>query len=305
MKKGRFYFAAAIACALAFFNLGQHAQAQATRTWVSGVGDDVNPASRTAPAKTFAGAISKTAPGGEIDALDPGGYGTVAITQSVTIDGATALSSILASGATGVTINTTGTDTVTLRNLSINGAYSGANGITIVGGGNINVENCTIFAFSNNGINFAPTSGAKLSVRNCIIRECAGNGILAHPSSEADVTVSNCQISNNGVGFRADDKANAVLSNCVVTSNNNLGVSSVNTSAAPVRVSLESCTLSANGGTAVKTQGANAHTFVGDCSISGNGAAVNPTNGTIRSYGNNRVNNNTNPSAFSSTAPEM
>src|SRR5438477_3797204 len=47
--------------------------AQATRTWVSGVGDDVNPCSRTAPCKTFAGAISKTAGGGEIDVLDPGG----------------------------------------------------------------------------------------------------------------------------------------------------------------------------------------------------------------------------------------
>src|SRR3712207_8357645 len=63
------------------------AQAQATRTWVSGVGDDVNPCSRTAPCKTWAGAISKTAAGGEIDALDPGGYGTLTITKSITVDG--------------------------------------------------------------------------------------------------------------------------------------------------------------------------------------------------------------------------
>src|SRR5262245_14946929 len=62
------------------------AQAQATRTWVSGVGDDVNPCSRTAPCKTFAGAISKTAAGGEISCLDPGGYGAVTITKSMTID---------------------------------------------------------------------------------------------------------------------------------------------------------------------------------------------------------------------------
>jgi hypothetical protein len=63
-----------ILSALAIFLLSSAAQAQATRTWVSGVGDDVNPCSRTAPCKTFAGAISKTAPGGEIDALDPGGF---------------------------------------------------------------------------------------------------------------------------------------------------------------------------------------------------------------------------------------
>src|SRR5205807_5391143 len=61
------------------------AQAQATRTWVSGVGDDVNPCSRTAPCKTFAGAISKTAIGGEINCIDSGGFGSVTITKAITI----------------------------------------------------------------------------------------------------------------------------------------------------------------------------------------------------------------------------
>src|SRR3569833_3224253 len=62
------------------------AYAQATRTWVSGTGDDANPCSRTAPCKTFAGAISKTAAGGEINCIDTGGYGAVTITKSITID---------------------------------------------------------------------------------------------------------------------------------------------------------------------------------------------------------------------------
>src|SRR5947208_4349132 len=83
--------------------LATGAYAQATRTWVSGVGDDVNPCSRTAPCKTFAGAISKTAAGGEIDALDDAGYGAVTITKSLTIDGGGHLASILASGSLGVT----------------------------------------------------------------------------------------------------------------------------------------------------------------------------------------------------------
>src|SRR5437763_16740642 len=87
---------------LAFTSL---AHAQATRTWVSGVGDDLNPCSRTAPCKTFAGAISKTFINGEIDVLDPGGYGTVTITKSITIDCTGTFGSILASGTTGVTIN--------------------------------------------------------------------------------------------------------------------------------------------------------------------------------------------------------
>src|SRR5580765_1722323 len=102
--------------------------AQATRTWVSGVGDDVNPCSRTAPCKTFAGAISKTASGGEIDCLDPGGFGAVTITKSITIDGTygAGFGSILHSGVNGVIINDTGanppTGTVTLKRLYINGA---------------------------------------------------------------------------------------------------------------------------------------------------------------------------------------
>ena len=113
------------------------ASAQATRTWVSGVGDDVNPCSRTAPCKTFAGAISKTAVDGEIDALDPGGFGAVTITKSVTIDGC-CMVGILASGTTGVIVNITNAadvrKTVRLRNISINGAATGVNGSRFLAG---------------------------------------------------------------------------------------------------------------------------------------------------------------------------
>src|SRR2546430_8877596 len=127
MNKFRFTFNA-LAIAIFTFAFASMAQAQATRTWVSGVGDDANPCSRTAPCKTFAGAISKTAVDGEIDALDPGGFGTVTITKSITIDCHEVLASILNAGTTGVIINFNsfqGTDTrksVRLRNLNINGA---------------------------------------------------------------------------------------------------------------------------------------------------------------------------------------
>src|SRR5919112_882413 len=100
---------AALSAATAFAVMGfaAPASAQATRTWVSGVGDDVNPCSRTAPCKTFAGAISKTARGGIINTLDDGGFGAVTITKSITIDGGSHQSSILASGTNGVIINIT------------------------------------------------------------------------------------------------------------------------------------------------------------------------------------------------------
>src|SRR5437660_6164269 len=127
------------ALAIAIFTLAfaSMAQAQATRTWVSGVGDDANPCSRTAPCKTFAGAISKTAVDGEIDALDSGGFGAVTITKSITIDGDSNLAGILAAGTTGVIINVSaasGSNVVELRNLSINGAATGTNGVRIING---------------------------------------------------------------------------------------------------------------------------------------------------------------------------
>src|SRR2546427_3764029 len=151
MNKFRFTInALAIAIfALAFASM---TQAQATRTWVSGVGDDANPCSRTAPCKTFAGAISKTAVDGEIDALDSGGFGAVTITKAITIDGDSNLAGILASLTTGVIINiqaNSGSNTVELRNLSINGAGNGINGIRVVGPGvaglAVFVEKCVIF----------------------------------------------------------------------------------------------------------------------------------------------------------------
>src|SRR5436853_5978566 len=91
------------------------AQAQATRTWVSGVGDDANPCSRTAPCKTFAGAISKTAAGGEISVLDPGGFGAVTITKSITINGDGTLGGLLASTVSVIVINAGPYAVVSLR----------------------------------------------------------------------------------------------------------------------------------------------------------------------------------------------
>src|SRR5216110_3010443 len=109
--------------------------AQATRTWVSGVGDDANPCSRTAPCKTWAGAISKTFIGGEIDALDPGGFGTVTVTKSITLDGC-CITSILASGVNGIIVNIASGNAndperrVTIRHITINGTgSSGAVGL--------------------------------------------------------------------------------------------------------------------------------------------------------------------------------
>src|SRR6188768_875117 len=95
-----------------FLTLATPAFGQATRTWVSGVGDDANPCSRTAPCKTFAGAISKTAANGEIDALDSGGFGAVTINKSIVLDGNSTLAGVLVSGTNGIVVNAASTDVV-------------------------------------------------------------------------------------------------------------------------------------------------------------------------------------------------
>src|ERR1041385_2185844 len=118
------------------------ANAQATRTWVSGVGDDANPCSRTAPCKTFAGAISKTASPGIINCLDPGGFGAVTITKSIQIDCTGTLGSVLSSGVQGVIVNALTTDNIILRNIDISGAGTtlGTNGINVIQAKSVTVE---------------------------------------------------------------------------------------------------------------------------------------------------------------------
>ena len=121
MSKARF-FVNLLALVVLTLGISSIANAQATRTWVSGVGDDANPCSRTAPCKTFAGAISKTAAGGEISVLDPAGFGAVNITKAMTINGDGTLAGILSAGVTGIIVNAGANDVVYIRNLSINGA---------------------------------------------------------------------------------------------------------------------------------------------------------------------------------------
>src|SRR5258706_5673716 len=120
------------------------AQAQATRTWVSGVGDDANPCSRTAPCKTFAGSISKTASGGEINVLDPGGFGGVTIIKPITISSEGFEAGVLVSGTNAIIVNAPTSAVVVLRGLDIEGLGTGLTGIKVLAAGVVHVENCTI-----------------------------------------------------------------------------------------------------------------------------------------------------------------
>ena len=192
------------------------AQAQATRTWVSGVGDDVNPCSRTAPCKTWAGAISKTAAGGEINALDPGGFGTLTITKSIIVDGTTGAGwgSTLFSSVNGFVINdsqtaTPGTIKVVLRNLSINGAGTtlGVDGIRVLQGLTVRIEDCVISNGSGDGIDISEANDTHVTIRNTRINNF-GNGIrVGTAAGFAKVTMENVSISHSTKGIFASSRS--------------------------------------------------------------------------------------------------
>lgn len=198
-----------------------NAHAQATRTWVSGVGDDVNPCSRTAPCKTFAGAISKTAAGGEISVLDPGGYGAVTITKAMTIDGDGTLASILNSGTSGVIVNAGPNDVVTLRSISINGGGTGQHGVRYLAGARLIVENVTIGGMASgfNGIEAALTTNGTIVANNVSITG-GSNGVRTNTS----VGVINASLNN--VSIRGAVNGVDVLSGSVEISDSTIAQSS-------------------------------------------------------------------------------
>jgi hypothetical protein len=301
------------------------ANAQATRTWVSGVGDDVNPCSRTAPCKTFAGAISKTAPGGEINCLDPAGFGAVTLTKSITIDCTGTLGGILASSTTGVILNGAGI-IVTLRGLEINGGppnLPGVNGVRFLQGARLNVEDCTIYNFlgaAPNGFGIIANNTSttvQISVRNSVIRNngtaVSGGGIALIPTGtgSAKLTLDNVMINGhfrgvdiNTAGTTSASGVTAMVQNTTFSANNN-GLH-VNTAAgpAPAQVIVKDSTFSNNTGTAINGQGsANTVIAVSNSSIFGNGTGVAGSGGaSVLTFGDNLLSLNINPGAFTGPA---
>src|SRR5215212_10440302 len=297
MSKFRFTIKV-LAIATFMFATVSIAQAQASRTWVSGVGDDANPCSRTAPCKTWAGAISKTAACGEIDALDPGGFGAVTITKSITLDGTGTMASILSSLVNGITINALSTDVVTIRGLSINGFCNGISGIRVLQAKAVNVEDCVIFRFSTgNGITVAETSDLALNVRNTVIRDNTLDGInVTTTAGTVKVNLDRVQLTGNGNGIHARQSSRVVANNCVFSNNTTNGVFSDATAAfATVRV--WNSIISLNGGSGVRAGNAGGGASgveIGQSQIdhnTGNGVLVG-TGGVVETFGNNSIRGN-------------
>ncbi|HEU0134315.1 MAG TPA: hypothetical protein VFR28_05790 [Allosphingosinicella sp.] len=301
------------------------ASAQATRTWVSGVGDDVNPCSRTAPCKTFAGAISKTAAGGEINCLDPGGFGAVTITKSMTISCPYTEGGALA-GGNGIVVNdgataTPNTAVVVIRGLDIFGVNPPSNGIRFVAGAALHVEDTVIRRFNaanSFGISFAPPASSRLYVNNVRITQngtsASGGGILIQPSGTgvARAVIANSQIQDNGrIGVSVQMAGTSGVGNNVSIDNSVVsgttagdGIVAVSGGTA-VNVMVTNSHVAYNGLNGIIGSGGGVVMRVGNTTVTGNaftaGSGVVAAPGSlIHSYGDNRVNANQVDGGFSS-----
>jgi Right handed beta helix region len=264
------------------------AHAQATRTWVSGVGDDVNPCSRTAPCKTFAGAISKTAAGGEINCLDPGGFGGVTITKSMTLNCHEVFGSILVAGSPGITINALASDKVILRNLQIQGVNSGTIGIRILAAGVVSIEDCVVTQFTQQGISDARTgNGNKLFIRNSIISHNTSTGIGIGAGTVSNTDIENTSSINNLFGVAAGTGNNVTIKRSVL-SGNGTGVEADG----GAQITVDDSAISGNG-TGVQASGSNIRLSNSDINFN----TVNGMTGSPVSYGNNRLLGNTGSTA--------
>jgi hypothetical protein len=303
------------------------AAAQATRTWISGVGDDANPCSRTAPCKTFQGAISKTAAGGEINCLDPGGFGGLTITKSISLICDSTETGVLVAATNAFIVNST-TAVVVISGIDFEGlgqtGVAGVNGINVINAAVVHVRNSKIRGFRNGyGINFQPqnTSG-QLFVDNVTISESGGSaspttsgGININPAAgfTANATITNSQIvDNTNVAIRMDTTGivgsaiNAVIDN-VTVSNDTAGIlvkAPNGTGTIKLMLTNSRVVLNANQGIIVNGTPTSANARVGNTVITNNGTGLLALGtGQLLSYGDNRLDGNTTDGAFSGTIP--
>ena len=271
------------------------AQAQATRTWVSGVGDDVNPCSRTAPCKTYAGAISKTAKDGEISTLDPGGFGTVTITKSITINGGNGgqgYGSILSAlAAQGVLVNITDVNdirkSVKLDWLNINGASTGTDGIRMIAGNSLHVSNTIIDGLVGDGIEINTSGNPSVIVDNVQVRNCATTGIRTNATGGGiKIVVTNSSITRNAIGVNFVNGTLGAIHDSTVSLNTSHGLQ-VGEPTLGSNMNISSTNISHNGGTGINVLNS-ARARIARCNIFQNVTSLSPAN-LVDSGGNNSI----------------
>jgi hypothetical protein len=308
------------AALISILALSSPAHAQATRTWVSGVGDDANPCSRTAPCKTFAGAISKTAASGEINCIDSAGYGALTITKAISIVCESLEAGVLVAGTNGINVSAGSADIVVLRGLDFMGVGTGLNGIQFNTGAALHVENCVIRGFlgsPGNGINFAPTVASKLFVSNTIITDnnkgSAAAGILIKPvgSGLASGVIDGVQMLNGGNGLIVDGTAatgtaqiSIALRNSNASGNTFNGITAIAAAGKPPVEIIVDRTMVQGNNNGISSTGTGADITLGYSVVTGNNLGLTFTApATLRSYQSNQLRANLANGASSGTIP--
>jgi hypothetical protein len=238
--------------------------------------------------------------------LDPGGFGAVTITKSITIDGGTGSgwASILASSTNGIIINAAATDIVTLRNISIDGGGTGICGIRILSAGTVIVEDCTIFNFkatagtdAGRGIRDARNNGGRLFVTNTTIRDNALTAIVIESSigsPRLNAIIDNVRLIGNAEGLSVNSGALVTISNSLISGNATaFGVvaQSPAGSVATTEVNVAGCTISHNS-SGVGVANGSPLIRLSDSDVVGNTIGIQLLSGTVRSFGNNRIDGN-------------
>jgi hypothetical protein len=293
-KITRTVFAAALVMGSSLAAFGQ------TRTWVSGTGSDANPCSRTAPCQTFAGAFNKTGTHGEISALDPSGFGTLNATKGITLNGTGTLASILAAGTTGVIVNAPATDTVIVRDISINGANTGTNGVRYLAGKALTLDHVWIYGFNGatgRGIDMNLTNNGNLRVIDSRIQNVLEDGIRVNTTvGLAEAAIIRSIITDCG-GDGMEVLANArvgVFGSQIFHSTAN----GVNATGLGSATNLDDVFISNN---ATGIRNAASSTRVSDSIIANNSTGLSVIGGTIDSFQGNSLIGNSVPGAFSTT----
>lgn len=284
--------------------LNSLAQAQAVRTWVSGIGDDQNPCSRTAPCKTFSGAISKTIAGGEINTIDEGSFGGLTITKSITVDGGTNFAGIFASASSGINVQAADTDVVTIRNININGGDTGIAGIRIFTAGAVHIENVAVYNFrATSGtdagrgiIDKRTNAGAKLLVSNTVLRNNRIHGIQIGTDTGFVSTVSAVldnvrSVGNSLSGAFLGGGSRVSIRNSVMSLNGNAGVQVSEEAGGITEAEITNTVLSHNVFGIFAGAGASL-TRISDVTITDNGTGISLGGGVVESFGNNNVRGN-------------
>ena len=292
MKLMRFTLSAlAVFAVFVFFTPFAHSQA--TRTLVSGVGNDANPCSRTSPCKTFAGAISKTAAGGEINCLDPGGFGTVTITKAITIECRHTVGGVLAASVHGIVVNAGPGDRIVLRGLDIHGTGTGLDGVRFLAGGSLHVEDSVISGMQN-GINIG--AGSEVYIKNTYIRNNSNVGVnIAGGGGLLNAVIEKTTVENQAYGLAVGANTR-VTTRGSVYSGSGSGISAQGGGSA-AEVNVDNCVVTNNGiGLYSATQGIIRAT---SSFISGNTTGVAfGGSGIVATFSDNMLQSNTSDGAF-------